>query len=158
MEELYSFIEKNPTVAVSITAIIFTFLGTVVTLFVTRWNLNRQLSIQLATTVEKEWIQKIRDYVATINYQGSYLSDCFATNIKPDVNREAQFLSSIESVKLYLDIANNSLQMRLLQDILQLKVLAYNTKTLDDVAAVIDLTSGIAGKVVAIAKTNQLNK
>ncbi|HLP52114.1 MAG TPA: hypothetical protein VK154_14595 [Chitinophagales bacterium] len=69
MNELYFFIKENPTVAVSITAIIFTFLGTVATLFVTSWNVNRQLKMQISTTVNKEWIKDVRSFSANIIHQ-----------------------------------------------------------------------------------------
>lgn len=70
MENIISFINENPTVAVSIGAAFFTFLTTVfitaLNYYFSHRNLQKQLSTQIRTTIEKEWMQEVRSTIADI--------------------------------------------------------------------------------------------
>ena len=120
MERLLHFVETNPTVAVSIFAVffslLFTFLGTCATLWFSSKNLDKQLNVQLATTVEKEWIKDMRSYLSTFVYHALYFSQKIVANQDISDERREEFISSLASVRLLLDI-NKPLERKLLQEI-----------------------------------------
>lgn len=97
MQSLFEFIEKNPTVTVSIGAAFFTFLTTIIVTYInartSRSNLERQLKFQLATSHHKEWVNEVRTNVGKVIMETTNLIALYRT----DTENQSEQKESIQT-------------------------------------------------------------
>lgn len=106
------FSENLPSIItglISLCAIGFTFAATYITLQNAKENLKDQLKVQLAITIQKEWITDVRKYTTTVCYHSVYIAEsnleAYQENMHANLmqNRRNEYFSSGISLRLLLD-------------------------------------------------------
>lgn len=115
-KQLLDFIEKNQAISVSLAAVVFTFLGTMMTLLMNRWNMNSQLKVQVKTTIEKEWANNVRIYLTVLLTNCLILADRYGN--RKDFNEpiKKEMMNAIASLFLLLN-RDNKKQWKLINSI-----------------------------------------
>jgi Mg2+ and Co2+ transporter CorA len=124
------------SIIISVTALIIGYKHNNRVIKASKENLDRQLKVQLATTIEKEWIHNVRDELATIINQAFYVANGFIKSEENiDDDRVEKFINSVNALKLLLD-NNNQLERDLNSAITKLANVVTSLKVNDDLGAV----------------------